>query len=540
MRLRFDRRALLGAAIGVIAALASGALGQLSGGATTLIVLVVLAIALVGLGLGAAASLYAYIAASLVMILTNAFPERSTTSVVELIRIGAFVIGSPFVILLALRVERERVALLHARDAAAAVRRNLQEEREHADVVRREADSAARRAGEDRARLAEVAEVMPEPLIVYDGEGRGTYANRAALRLFGRSFIERKLAEWGNATDPRDEQGTALAQADYPQVAAQTQALRRRMLVRLPTSGRDLLIDVEGTPIPGGGAVLLLRDVGREEDERRRLSRFASFVAHELRNPLAVARARIELAQREADAPERSATHGVRALESVEAAIAVLERLEMYSRADSGMVEALNEPFDPRRAVNAAIERLRTRGSDRPVRLRVRGRPRALGDQRLAEQAITNLLTNADRYSEEKAPIQVMVEADPDQVILRVADGGPGIADDVAERIFKERMAAGRGLGLGLFLTDAMMTAQGGSVQLEQRRPQAVFVLRWIRSAERSGTRSQPTEPGPGGAAAVVEADDAAGADEGPHERQPADDKPVEEHEAGIAAANPR
>ena len=539
MRLRFDRRALLGTAIGVIAALASGALGQLSGGATTLIVLVVLAIALVGLGLGAAASLYAYIAASLVMILMNAFPERPTASMAELIRISAFVVGSPFVILLAFRAERERAALLEARDASAVVRKRLEEERQHADDVRREVDSAGRRAEADRARLAEVAEVIPEPLIVYDGDGRGTYANRAALRLFGRSFIERELAEWGNSTDPRDEQGTALAQAEYPQVAAQTQALRRRMFVRLPMSGRDLLIDVEGTPIPGGGAVLLLRDVGREEDERRRLSRFASFVAHELRNPLAVARARIELAQREADAPERSAQHGVRALESVEAAIAVLERLEMYSRADSGMVEAVNEPFDPRRAVNAAIERLRTRGSDRPVRVRVRGRPRALGDQRLTEQAITNLLTNADRYSNEKAPIQVSLEAGPDQVMLRVSDGGPGIADDVAERLFKERMAAGRGLGLGLFLTDAMMTAQGGSVQLEQRRPQAIFVLRWVRSPERSGTRSQPSEPGPGAAELVVGADGGAGADEA-RVREPADEKPVEEHEAGIAAANPR
>ena len=229
-------------------------------------------------------------------------------------------------------------------------------------------------------------------------------------------------------------------------MAAQTRALRRRMTVRLPMSGRDLLIDVEGTPIPGGGAVLLLRDVGREEDERRRLSHFASFVAHELRNPLAVARARIELSQREAQIPERSATHGARALESVEAAIAVLERLEMYSRAESGVVEAVNEPFEPRRAVSAAVERLRARGSDRSVKVRVRGRPRGLGDQRLAEQAVTNLLTNADRYSDAKSPVQVAVEVDGDQVLVRVADGGPGIPDDVAERLFKDRVAVGRGV----------------------------------------------------------------------------------------------
>jgi signal transduction histidine kinase len=483
MSLRVDLRTLLGAAIGVIGVLVPLVLGRASENAPPLTVVAVLTIALVGLGLGAAASLYAYISASVAMILVNAFPTTVGTPLPELIRIGAFVVGCPFVILLALRADRQRAALLEARDHGAAMRERLEVERQHADEVRREVDSAGRRADADRARLAEVAEVIPEPLIVYDADGRGTYANRAALRLFGRSFVERDLAQWGNSADPRDEHGEPLSGAEFPQVAAQTRALRRRMIVRLPMSGRDLLIDVEGTPIPGGGAVLLLRDVGREEAERRRLSQFASFVAHELRNPLAVARARIELAQREARAPERSATHGGRALESVEAAIAVLERLEMYSRAESGTVEAVNEPFDVRQAVNAATERLRTRGSDRSVRVRVRGRPRALGDQRLAEQAITNLLTNADRYSEANAPIQVNLEPGADGVVLRVADAGPGIADEVAERLFKDRVDAGRGLGLGLFLTNAMMAAQGGSVVLEQRRPTAIFVLRWPSAA---------------------------------------------------------
>jgi signal transduction histidine kinase len=64
-------------------------------------------------------------------------------------------------------------------------------------------------------------------------------------------------------------------------------------------------------------------------------------------------------------------------------------------------------------------------------------------------------------------------------VTLRVRDEGPGIADDVAERLFRERVAAGRGLGLGLYLVSATMQAMGGSVQLEERRPAAVFALRF-------------------------------------------------------------
>lgn len=493
--LRPNARALLGAAVGVIGALSSVIVARAAGQETPFLVLLVLTIALVGLGLGAAASLYAYVAASIALVAANALPATNTQTLIpEFVRFGAFVVGSPFVILLALRAERERSAMLRARDMSAAVQRRLEEERQQADAARRELDVVARRSEQDRARLTEVAEAIPEPLIVYAADGRGTYANRAALRLFGRSFVERDITEWAAAADPRDEHGAALLEAEYPQLAAQSEALRRRMIIRLPMSGRDLLIDVEGTPVVGGGAVLLLRDVGKEEDERRRLSRFASFVAHELRNPLAVARARIELAQREIDNSDRSAAHGVRALESVEAAIAVLERLEMYSRADSGTVEALHEPFDLRPALNAAIERLRAHGSDRQVKVRVLRRPRAIGDVHLTEQAITNLLTNADRYSEPNRPLQVTVEEAGDLILLRVADGGPGIADSVAERLFRDRVAAGRGLGLGLFLTNAMMEAQGGSVQLEERRPGAIFALRWARAASQKHQPLVPTD----------------------------------------------
>ncbi|MDP9271427.1 MAG: MFS domain-containing histidine kinase [Chloroflexota bacterium] len=495
--LRFDRRAAAGALVGIVGSVGSVALAGIAGQSSPYIVLMVLTVALVGLGLGAAASFYAYIAASIVLVAFSTESVASTGSLLnQLVRFGTFAIGSPLVVLLAIMADHERQAIRASRDLSAASEQRLADERQAADEARRQVDAALRDAEQDRARLGEVAEAIPEPLIVYGADAGATYANRAALRLFGRSFVERPLAEWGRTTDPRDEQGTPIAEPDYPQLAAQQAPLRRRMMVRLPMSGRDLLVDVEGTPIPGGGAVLLLRDVGKEEDERRRLSRFASFVAHELRNPLAVARARIELAGRETGLPDRAAAHGQRALESVEAAIAILERLEMYSRADSGVVEAEREPFDPRPAVVAAIERLRARGSEREVTVHSNGRarPRALGDRRLAEQAITNLLTNADRYSEPNRPISVTVEGG-DQVVVRVADQGPGIADTVAERLFLDRVVAGRGLGLGLYLVRAMMDAQGGSVQLEQRRPAAIFALRWPRARDRASTNSGSRPP---------------------------------------------
>jgi signal transduction histidine kinase len=486
-----DRSAAIGALVGAATALLTMWLAGSAGAVAPFTVLLVLAIALVGLELGAAAAGWAWFS-GLVVLLVALFVSDGGVgwSAGEIVRLAAFIIGSPLVVLLVHRSTMARQMAAEALDESRHAHEEAAEERRQLELARVEVDAALVAAERERARLEEVAEAIPEPLVVYDDQLRGTYGNRAALRLFGRSFVERPLDEWGRATEPRDERGRALDQDQWPQVLARTEALKRRYTIRVPVSGRDMLVDVEGTPIPGGGAVLMLRDVGKEEDERRRLSRFASFVAHELRNPLAVAKARIELAQRDPNLPDRAGNHGRRALESVDAAIGILERLELYSRADTGRVEASRESFPLAPAVGAAIERLRARGCERELRVVLPPRLQVIGDRHLSEQAITNLLTNADRYSVPGAPIHVEA-TDEDPVALRVRDEGPGIADDVAELLFHDRVSVGRGLGLGLYLVRATMTAMGGSVQLEERRPAAVFALRWPRG---TATAEPPTD----------------------------------------------
>ncbi|MDQ2941676.1 MAG: PAS domain-containing sensor histidine kinase, partial [Chloroflexota bacterium] len=481
---RPTRRAALGALLGAIAALTSAALTALSGGTAPFPVVPVLAIAGAGLGLGATAAFYAYVVGAVILIILGELGLEQPMGWVDSIRFALFIVGSPLLILLAQRVEQERRIAGDAHDRSTAAQLEANAEREALRAARAAGDRALARAEQERTRLEKVAEAIPEPLIVYDGELRGTYGNRAALRVFGRSFFERPIDEWGRSVEPRDDRGNPLPRAEWPQVRAQHETYRRRLTVRLPMSDRDLIVDVEGTPIAGGGCVLLLRDIGKEEDERRRLSRFASFVAHELRNPLAVAKTRLELTLRESDLPAKSKTHARRGLESVDAAIGILERLELYSRADSGGIEVQREQFEIGSALAAAVERLRARGSQRAVDLRGPGQVEIMGDRYLSEQAITNLLINADRYSDPGGGIRVEV-LEGDHVTLRVIDDGPGVANEVADRLFRDRVAAGRGLGLGLYLVAATMQAQGGSVELEQRQPRAIFTLRWPRAGDR-------------------------------------------------------
>jgi signal transduction histidine kinase len=494
--LRLDRDALLGAIVGAGAALLGAWLAGPTLASLPYTVLLVFAIVILGFVVGSTAAAWAFIAGTTILVVVALAPQGDANwAVNDAVRFVAFLTGAPVIVFLARRAEEHRELAQNALAASHEAKRRADHERERLEDATLELDDALAAAERERARLEEVAEAIPEPLIVYDGQLRGTYGNRAALRLFGRSFVERPLDDWGRAVEPRDEQGTPLARDDWPQVRAQHEPIRRRLTLRIPMSGRDVIVDTEGTPIPGGGAVLLLRDIGKEEDERRRLSRFASFVAHELRNPLAVAKARIELAQRDPRLSSRAGGHASRALESVDAAIGILERLELYSRADTGHVEARREEFELGPALAAAIERLRTRGSEREVRVTGPDDLKVLGDRHLSEQAITNLLTNADRYSTPGGAIHVMV-ADGDHVTLRVRDEGPGIADEVARKLFNDRVSAGRGLGLGLYLVQATMTAMGGSVQLEQRAPQAVFALRWVRPSDADPKGTQAPEDG--------------------------------------------
>lgn len=494
--LRPGRNPILGALIGAGSAIISTFLAGFFDELLPFTGLLILMIALVGLGLGAAAAAYAYGAAGLIVIVLALLPhDQAAVGVDDAIRLLSFILGSPLVVLMALRAEREIRAQEQASEASLVAERRAEGERAAAERARRDLDLALRAADRERARLEEVAEAIPEPLMVYDADGVGTYGNRAALRVFGRSFFERGVDEWAGTAEPRDEAGNRLPRAEWPQLAAQSEPLRRRLNVRVPMSGRDLIVSVEGTPIPGGGCVLLMRDVGKEEDERRRLSRFASFVAHELRNPLAVAKARIELSRRDPN-PTNGGAHSRRALDSVDAAIGILERLELFSRADAGQVVARREPFDLAAALESALERLRARGSEREVIFRMRGRPSVIGDHHFAEQAITNLLLNADRYSTPGTPIRVEVSSGA-QVAIRIIDGGPGISDEIAERVFRDRVTAGGGLGLGLYLVHALMQAQGGTVELEQRRPSAIFTLRW-RRAPRTNAAEAKSATGPG------------------------------------------
>jgi signal transduction histidine kinase len=144
------------------------------------------------------------------------------------------------------------------------------------------------------------------------------------------------------------------------------------------------------------------------------------------------------------------------------------------SRITRGKIDLHSERVELAQVVAQAIEMASPLIEQRQHDLQVKVPQRGLavdGDPARLHQIVLNLLTNAAKYTEPKGRIAVSGERHGDQIVLRVADTGIGIAPDVLPQVFdlfiQERHAVDHsqgGLGLGLTIVRRLVELHGGSV----------------------------------------------------------------------------
>jgi two-component system sensor histidine kinase KdpD len=94
-------------------------------------------------------------------------------------------------------------------------------------------------------------------------------------------------------------------------------------------------------------------------------------------------------------------------------------------------------------------------------------------DEVLLEQVFVNLLENAAKHTPPGSPIDIGAEEGNDEVVVTVADRGPGVPPGEEERVFEKFQrvgsATGTGVGLGLTICRGIVTAHGGRIWVERR-----------------------------------------------------------------------
>ncbi len=149
-----------------------------------------------------------------------------------------------------------------------------------------------------------------------------------------------------------------------------------------------------------------------------------------------------------------------------------VDNLLTLAQVDEGRLELLTRKVDLRELVDAAATRLLALAAVKDVRIAVNGaaRPVTADPQRL-QQALTNLIENAIKYSPAGGAIDVRVWREGDRGCLSVADRGIGIPasdlPDVFDRFHRGANVDDRqfaGMGLGLYICRAIVEAHGGEI----------------------------------------------------------------------------
>jgi two-component system OmpR family sensor kinase len=209
----------------------------------------------------------------------------------------------------------------------------------------------------------------------------------------------------------------------------------------------------------------------RIETSDRRLRRFVADASHELRTPLAAVRAYAELFGRGAAARptdlERSMSGITRETERMSV---LVDDLLLLARLDEGRPLEW-KPVDLAAVVGEAVDAARVVEPDRPIELSVEPTT-VTGDETRLRQLLDNLLANARAHTPAGTPVSVELRHVDGRAELAVADHGPGLTEEQAQRVFERfyradssRTRASGGAGLGLSIVAAVTEAHGGTAE---------------------------------------------------------------------------
>jgi two-component system, OmpR family, sensor histidine kinase KdpD len=210
-------------------------------------------------------------------------------------------------------------------------------------------------------------------------------------------------------------------------------------------------------------------EVARQSDALK--SSLLQSVSHDLRTPLATIRAAAGSLRPDSGLDDADRAESAAAIDrEVEYLNRLVTNLLDLSRIEAGALRADRDAFDLEDLVGRTVDRLRDRLGDRPLELAVDAPP-VLVDPVFLDDALTNVIENAVKYTEPTTPLRVAAQRLDGEPFVRltVEDGGRGVPDDALPRLFEKfyRVPGGprgsrAGTGIGLAVVQGLVEACGG------------------------------------------------------------------------------
>jgi two-component system phosphate regulon sensor histidine kinase PhoR len=310
-----------------------------------------------------------------------------------------------------------------------------------------------------RAWQTSVGSAVEDVLLTLDAEQRVTWASDKAIQLWG------------------DPAGKSLIQVtrSHELETLTEEGSRSVGLLSRSVILNGLSYAARTAPLPDGGMVLALKDVTEVQRLGRVRRDFVANISHELRTPLASIRLLVDTLQSGALADQKLTSEMLSKISVEVDALAQLAReLLDLSLIESGQMPLKLEPTDLRDLALEQGERFAPQAKQKRLALVIDIAPgtRALADGEMIGRVLSNLLHNAIKFTPAEGRITVSAQSDGENVVVSVADTGPGIPLESLSRIFErfykvDRARGQSGTGLGLAIARHITEGHGGRIWAE-------------------------------------------------------------------------
>ena len=334
------------------------------------------------------------------------------------------------------------------------------------------------RLEQEQEKIKSIVDSVAEGLVFLDRRNRIGLINPAAQEMLGISSnsvgVEIKLA----VTDPTLKRLFETCQLTTHQ--RKTVAHE----VAVSSGGRERVLKVLASPVISKddlllGTVYVFDDITREKEIDRMKSDFVSLVSHELRTPLTAIQLGVSLVLDGKAGPinEKQRSSLEKVDRQVKRLTDLINDLLDLSRIESGRIQMKREPISLVDIAVSRLEEMKPQADSKGVKLdlEVEGEiPMTVGDEARIGQVITNLLSNALKFTPQGGQVKVRLSRQGDMILTEVIDTGPGIPEEERERIFDKfyqlsdfKTRSQGGSGLGLSIAKGIVEAHGGRIWVE-------------------------------------------------------------------------
>ena len=235
------------------------------------------------------------------------------------------------------------------------------------------------------------------------------------------------------------------------------------------------VLSAQSTIIPGIGLAITMQDITYLKQVDRLKNEFINTVSHDLRSPLTAVLGYVDLLERVGPVNDQQREFIRRVQASVESITALVNDLLELGRIESGF-EGQNEVVPLDGIIRYSLETVEGLVTEKRLNLHLQlpeNFPALRGNPIRMRQMSDNLVGNAIKYTPEGGDITIELEAESEQVILRISDTGPGIPPADQPHIFEKFYRASNvpkgvgGSGLGLAIVKSIVDSHHGRIWVE-------------------------------------------------------------------------